>query len=178
MFLHKKRALLLIIVLTLTSLSASASPFRSERGTITCKTELRFEHGKGGKHTLKGPRLTSMLYAAWDETVPQDNYGDIVFFHANGLVTPNIQPEFFVGIEYRVDERIKQGFREPLEVLMKVYDNRIDGSGGLEQLVAFDAGQEFSLSLKIVNQDKLWYEKRNADDQLTSVTLTCVRKAY
>lgn len=170
---------LFVIVLLALTQGANASPGRRERGTITCKTELIFvATGKGAKcYSVKGPSLISAQYAAWDEKI-HEYYGDVVFFHANGLVMPDIQPEFFLSISYRVDNRDKVGFKEPLEVLIKLYDNRTGGSGGLEHLVTFNAGDEHILVLEIENQDKLWFEKRYANDRLTMVRATCRRKAY
>lgn len=157
--------------------SAYPPPGRRARGTITCTTSLDYRFGKGGSYAVKGPSLTSHQYAPWDEK-EDEHYGDVVFFHANGCVMPDIQPEFFLSIAYRVCDRIKQGYPEPLCVYIKLGDNRKMGSGVLFEAIDFDPGMEYSMTLNILNQEKLWLKERFGGDWLYSLSATCKRREY
>lgn len=138
----------------------------SEHGTITCTTELQFTSDHG-QYSRKGPSLRSAPYAPYDRTNPS-YFGDSISFHANGLVMPNIQPEFTASIHYS----------DPGEVTMKLIDNRAGGSGEVGATVLFGLGTEYSIELAITNQDRLWLQEKSAGDQLEVVRMTCARRSY
>jgi len=177
------RVLVSIFLISFTSAPSSQAAAGYGLPIITCDIEFQFSMCKS-TYTKQGRKLKSAPYARYGD--PYIEYhGDSLPFHANGLYMPNIQPEFLASVFFSIAPGGKQPAIKPekqqanntLEVAMKLFDNRRNGSGSVEETVLFAPNTEFTIGLAITNQDNLWFERKSADDRLQYVSLTCRRAA-